>query len=75
MLSLNAHEVKARFAECLDLLEAGETIIVCRRNKPVAELRPLSRPQGPRPIGLGHGQVDMKKGFFEPLGESWLLPE
>lgn len=29
----------------------------CRHNKPVAELRPLSPPQGPRPIGLGPGRA------------------
>ena len=75
MITLNVHEIKAQFSKYLDLLETGETIIICRRNKPIAELRPLSRPPTPRPVGLGKGQADVDAGFFDALPEEWLLPE
>jgi len=73
MLHLNVHEVKARFSQYLDLLEQGETIIICRRNKPIAELRPL-QPSGPRPIGLGKGLAQVGDAFFDPLPDEWQLP-
>ena len=73
MLHLNVHEIKAHFSKYLDLLERGETIIVCRRNKPIAELRPLTT-TGPRPIGLGKGLATVGEAFFEPLPEEWQLP-
>ena len=75
MITLNVHEMKAHFSKYLDLLESGETIIICRRNKPIAELRPLPKPSAPRPIGLGKGLASMDESFFDPLPEEWLLPE
>ena len=45
----------------------GETIIVCRRNLPIAELRPIARPRTePRPIGIDRG-LTVPDSFFEPL--------
>ena len=46
----------------------GETIIVCRHNIPIAELRPVPQ-AGPakRPIGLCKGMFEMPPEFFEPL--------
>ena len=70
MLSLNVHEAKARLSELLDRMEQGETIIICRRNRPVAELRPL---QGKvRPIGLCPELAPLGPEFFEPLPAEWL---
>lgn len=74
MIEVNVHEIKARFSKYLDLLEQGETIIVCRRNKPIAELRPLIPVGKPRPIGLGKGLAEVGDAFFEPLPEEWLEP-
>lgn len=74
MIEVNVHEIKARFSRYLDLLEQGETIIVCRRNKPIAELRPLTPVRKPRPIGLGKGLAEVGEAFFEPLPEEWLEP-
>ena len=75
MITLNVHEMKAKFSKYLDLLESGETIIICRRNKPIAELRPLSKLPRPRPVGLGKGLAKLDEGFFDPLPDEWLLPE
>jgi len=74
MITLNVHEINAHFSKYLDLLETGETIIICRRDKPIAELRGLT-PRSPRPIGLGKGLAQVEAAFFEPLTEDWLLPE
>jgi prevent-host-death family protein len=42
MLLLNINEVKSHFSEILAKVNAGETIIVCKRNKPIAEIRPVT---------------------------------
>lgn len=53
MIRINVHEAKARLSEYLARVEAGETVIICRRNVPVAELRAAPRPAGSaRPFGL-----------------------
>ena len=69
MMKLNVAEAKARLSSCLDRVQQGETVIICRRNVPIAELRPI--PQSPgaqRPIGIDRG-MKVPDSFFEPLPE------
>lgn len=73
MKSVNVHEAKARLSEYLALVEAGETVVICRRNKPVAELKPVAkRRTAPRPIGLAEGMGHVPPAFFEPLDDELL---
>ena len=68
MLRVNVHEAKANLSKYLEAIERGETVVICNRNVPVAELRPLSRvSKEPRPIGLARGTFTVAPGFFEPL--------
>jgi len=72
---VNVHEAKTHLSSHLDLLEKGEqdVIVVCRYNKPVAEIRALPvRRKKPRPIGLAKGKVHVPKSFFEPLPDDVL---
>ena len=67
---INVHEAKTHLSRCLKRLVAGETILLCRRNVPVAEIRPLpARPTRPRRIGLARGRFTVPPSFFEPLPE------
>ncbi len=69
MLRLNIHEAKTHLSRYLPALEQGETIVLCKRNVPIAEIRPLPKPRTqPRSIGLAadHG-VALPQEFFEPL--------
>ena len=53
--------------------EKGETIILCERNVPIAEIRPIKQPlRAKRPIGLYKGKFTVPPSFFEPLPD-WLL--
>jgi prevent-host-death family protein len=45
MRQLGAYTVKTRFAELLDAVAHGETIIITRHGKPVAQLVPVDRPR------------------------------
>jgi antitoxin (DNA-binding transcriptional repressor) of toxin-antitoxin stability system len=68
MIKLNVHEAKTHLSRYLERLERGETIILCRRNIPIAEIRPLPRPRSAkRPIGLAKGKLKIAPGFFEAL--------
>jgi prevent-host-death family protein len=41
MAQINVHEAKTHFSELVARAMAGETIIIAKAGKPVAELRPL----------------------------------
>lgn len=70
MIRLNIHEAKTHLSKYLALVEQGERILLCRHNKPVAELRPIDTPrQSPRPIGLAKGEFTVPEEFFKPLPE------
>lgn len=73
MIKLNIHEAKTHLSEYLAKVEAGETVLLCRRNTPVAEIRALpQRLKEPRPIGLAKGTFRVPKSFFEPLPDEVL---
>ena len=68
MIRLNIHEAKTHLSKYLAKLEEGETILLCRRNEPIAEIRPLSsKRKKPRPTGLDQGRIKLGPEFFEPL--------
>ena len=73
MIRLNIHEAKTHLSKYLKKVAKGETIILCRRNIPIAEIRPL-RPhkEHARPIGLARGEFKVTDAFFEPLPEEML---
>lgn len=68
MIKLNVHEAKTHLSRYLARLKKGQSILLCRRNTPVAEIKPLPiPPDKPRPIGLAKGKFRVPPGFFEPL--------
>lgn len=73
MIKPNIHEAKNHLSRYLDKLKNGETILLCKHNKPVAEIRGLSTPLSrKRPIGLAKGQFTIPDSFFEPLPDDLL---
>jgi len=50
---MNINEIKTHFSSCLTKVSNGETVIVCKRNVPIAEIRPIAAlPNKKRPIRL-----------------------
>ena len=73
MIKLNIHEAKTHLSKYLAKLKAGDRILLCKRNKPIAKITPLPEvPVRPRPIGLAKGQFTVPRSFFEPLPEELL---
>ncbi len=73
MIRLNINEAKTHLSKYLEKLAGGETIILCKRNIPIAEIKPI-RPhrEHKRPIGLAKGEFEVTPDFFEPLPEDVL---
>lgn len=70
MIMANIHEVKIHFSAYLAKLRKGETVIVCKRNVPIAEIRAIPQPsKKTRPIGLAKDTFDIPDTFFDPLPE------
>jgi prevent-host-death family protein len=68
MLKVNIHEAKANLSKYIAAAGRGETVVICHRNLPVAELRSLPGVRTkPRPIGLARGEFKIPRSFFEPL--------
>jgi len=73
MIRLNIHEAKTNLSKYLNALSSGERIILCKRNVPVAEIRPIDPPlTDSRPIGLAKGEFAVSDSFFEPLPDDIL---
>lgn len=68
MVKVNVQEAKTHLSRYLDAVEQGEVVILCRHNKPIAELRKLaeSEPKEPRRFGLWD-DFGVSESFFEPL--------
>ena len=67
MKRVNMRDAKTRLSHYLTQLNPGETLLICNRNKPVAELRRIAD-RRPKPrIGVAKGEFSVPKAFFEPL--------
>jgi antitoxin (DNA-binding transcriptional repressor) of toxin-antitoxin stability system len=72
MKKVNIFEAKARLSECIDAVQRGEQVVICRRNRPVAELRALTTVRAtPRPVGGAKG-LEIADAFFDPLPDDFV---
>jgi prevent-host-death family protein len=73
MIMVNIADVKARLSEYLEAVGQGETVVICRHNRPVAELRPIEAPRaGPRDLTPMFPDWKIDPAFFEPLDDEEL---
>jgi prevent-host-death family protein len=75
MLMVNIADMKARLSEYVEAAARGERVLICNRNKPVAELRAVEQaPRQPRDLSpMFPGQAFMTEAFFEPMTGADLL--
>ena len=68
MSTISLQELERDPVGCLNRVEAGESILVTRGDRPVAELRPVATNQQlPRPFGLAAGMFATPADFDAPL--------
>lgn len=66
MTTVNVFEAKMSFSKLVAAAEAGETVVIARNGKPVAQLGPLTATDHP-PLRLGDlaGQMNVPDNFDE----------
>lgn len=66
------HDAKTNLSRDVAELKPGETLILCNRNKAVAEIRSLAQRKLTPRIGAFKGQFTVPDSFFEPMPDEWL---
>lgn len=69
-MAINVNEAKSRLSYYLHCVEQGETITICKRNIPIAELKPINNPIRKRVLGFAKGDGKITEEFFEPLPDA-----
>ena len=74
MIMVNIAEAKAKLSEYIEAVSQGEAVVICRHNRPVAELRPIEPARvGPRDLTpMFPGETFMTDAFFEPMSTAEL---
>jgi antitoxin (DNA-binding transcriptional repressor) of toxin-antitoxin stability system len=72
MLNVTIDEIQRDPLKYLHQVEAGETLVIVRSEKPIAELRPISSIKKLRPFGLCAGEFTVPDDFDSPLPEDLL---
>jgi prevent-host-death family protein len=72
MIMVNIFEMKAKLSEYLEAVSRGERVLICKRNRPVAELRAIAAQPAARRLGAAAGAVTIPPSFFEPLPDDLL---
>jgi prevent-host-death family protein len=74
MIRANINEIKAHFSSYVKKARAGEVVVVCERNVPVAELRPIKVEEEPkkRELGFMKGTIWIADDAFDPMSDEEL---
>jgi len=76
-MRVNLHEAKVGLSAYVKRAQHGETVIICNRNVPVAELRPVESREGKEPrrervLGFARGEFTIPESFLDPLPDEEL---
>jgi antitoxin (DNA-binding transcriptional repressor) of toxin-antitoxin stability system len=71
MIQVSIDEMKRDLPAFLHHVEAGETFVIVKAGKPLAEVKPIASTlaKSPRPFGLCAGEFTVPDDFDEPLPE------
>ena len=72
MKQVNMHDAKTHLSRYIAELEPGDKIVICNRNEPVAEIRPIVKTKLKPRLGVAKGKVHVPASFFEPLPDDIL---
>jgi prevent-host-death family protein len=73
MIMVNIADAKAKLSEFVEAVGRGEQVIICKHNRPVAELRAIETTRtAPRDFSPMFPGWKIDPGFFDPLTEEEL---
>lgn len=68
MIRVNIYEAKARLSWYLERVAAGEDVVICKHNRPIAALQAIrEQRKTARPFGHAKGRFEVPSTFFDPL--------
>jgi antitoxin (DNA-binding transcriptional repressor) of toxin-antitoxin stability system len=71
-IHINIHEAKTHLSKYLEKIAKGHTVVLCKRNVPIAEIRPLPKVVDRRKLfGMDKGKVIIPPEFFDPMTEEF----
>jgi len=71
-MNVSVEEIEKDPRAYVDRVLKGETVVVFENDQAVAEMRPLVKRSGKRPIGLAKGDFVVPEDFNDPLPEDVL---
>jgi prevent-host-death family protein len=72
MTKTSIHAAKTHLSRLIARAQAGEDIVICKGQTPVARLVPVAPEQTKRRFGAYRGLATVTNAFFEPLPEEEL---
>lgn len=69
MPTYTVHDAKTNLSKLIERAEAGEEVIIARRDQPAVRLVPVHAKMPKRQFGAYKGQATLTDAFFEPLPE------
>jgi prevent-host-death family protein len=72
MTRTNIAQFKSQLCEFLGRVEGGESVEICRRNRPIARVTPIVAPHENRTVlGCGKGTVVVHGDLTGPVLDDW----
>jgi prevent-host-death family protein len=75
-MQVNVHEAKTQLSRLLELVEEGETVVIARHGRPVAELVPARQTGFPFGIARAEPLVAPGDTWWQPMSdeeaEAWI---
>lgn len=72
MLNVTVDDIQRDLLKYLNQVEAGETLVIFKSDKLIAELKPVTNSKQLRPFGLCAGEFAVPDDFDAPLPENLL---
>ncbi len=72
MLNVTVDEIQRDPLKYIRQVEAGETLVIVKNDKAIAQLKPINRSKQLRPYGLCAGEFTVPDDFDAPLPEDML---
>jgi len=61
---VNISDAKTNLSKLIDMVSQGETIVIAKNNRPIADLV-MHKPQGKRKLGLLKGKINIPNNFIQ----------
>lgn len=69
MKCVNMRDAKTNLSRYIAERAPGDTLVLCNRHEPVAEIRTIDKKKRVRRIGVAKGKFEWPDSFFDPLPE------